>query len=175
MNIYLKEISIEDDKKYFDLLLELANYENVYAKPVPGDFDYSEFDSFKQTRVWMGSSEYNSPKYVRTTTYWVMDDLLPIGYATLKHELKENTVGGHFGLCLKKEYQNKGLGTLISDLLSKEAYNFGIEKVIYTSKKENIQSQKSVAKIGATYVREDDKYYYYEDDLTKKFQTGKKI
>ena len=174
MNIYIKEISVDDDKKYFDLLIELANYENSYAKPVPEDFEYQEFQSFKETRVKMGMEDYISPKYVRTTTFWVMDGDLPVGYATLKHELKENTIGGHFGLCLKREYQNKGIGTYISELLSKCAYELGIEKVIYTAKKENIQSQKNINKIGAVYFKEDDKYYYYEDDLTKKYGIERK-
>lgn len=169
MNIYLKEIELEDDKKYFDLLVELANYKDVYAKPVPEDFLYEEFESFKNTRVNMGKEDYISPKYVRTTTYWVMDKNNPVGYATLKHELKGNTVGGHFGLCLKQEYQNKGLGIYISDLLSEKAYDFGIDKIVYTAKKENVQSQKNIQKINATYIKEDDKYYYYEDDLTKKY------
>lgn len=170
MNIYLKEISLDDSIEYCDLLIELARYPDVYARPVPSDFEYEEFEDFKKARVRMALGENLRPGVMPTSTYWVMDGEKPIGYATLKHKVDPNKVGGHLGLCLKKEYQGKNIGTLVSNLLSKIAYNdLGIDKVIYTSKKENINSQKSLSKIGATFLYEKDGYFFYEDDLTKKF------
>ena len=113
MNIWLKEISVDDSDEYGNLLIELSRYPDVYARPVPADFELEEFESFKRTRVKMAAGD-NLPSYVKqTSTYWVMDDNTPISYATLKHEIDINKPGGHFGLCLKKEYQNKGLGTIV--------------------------------------------------------------
>lgn len=174
-NIWLKEVELSDDKKYCDLLMELANYEDVYARPVPSDFNLDDFDYFKIARVKMASGD-NLPSHVTpTSTYWVMDEDNPVGYATIKHKVEENKPGGHFGLCLKKDYQNRGLGSVISDMLSKIAYeDLGIEKVIFTSKDENIQSQKSVQKIGATLVSIHDGYHFYELDLVKKLGGNKK-
>ena len=170
MNIWLKEISVDDGEVFGNLLIELSRYPDVYARPVPSDFEMEEFEGFKKTRVKMATGE-NLPSYVKpTSTYWVMDDNIPVGYATLKHEIDMNKPGGHFGLCLKKEYQNKGLGTVISDMLSEIAYTqFGITEVIFTSKNENIQSQKSVAKIGATLIKVQDGYHFYSLDLVKKY------
>ena len=169
MNIWLKEISIEDGELFGQLLIELSRYQDVYARPVPEDFEMDEFDSFKRTRVRMVNND-NLPSHVKpTSTYWVMDNDIPIGYATIKHEIDINKPGGHFGLCLKKEYQNKGLGTVISDMLSEIAYNqLGINEVVFTSKNENIQSQKSVDKIGATLFKVQDGYHFYVLDLEKK-------
>ena len=165
MNIWLKELSMSDDKVYCDLLIELAKYEDVYARPVPKDFLYSEFEDFKKNRIRMREND-NLPSYViPTSTFWVMDGDNPIGYATLSH----------FGLCLKKEYQNKGIGSIVSELLSKIAYyKLGIDEVIYTSKDENIQSQKSVEKIGGNLVKIEDGYHFYTISLKEKFEKERK-
>lgn len=170
MNIWLKEISIDDDKKYCDLLMELANYKDVHARPVPSDFTYEEFESFKKMRVRMANNDDLPSNVFQTSTYWVMGDEEVIGYATLKHKIDENKPGGHFGCCLKKEYQNRGIGTLVSSELSRIAYyDLGIEEVIYTSKNENIQSQKSLENIGAELISVHDGYHFYKVNLKEKY------
>lgn len=176
MDIWLKEVDINDDDKYCNLLIELASYHDVYARPVPSDFSKDDFDSFKKARIQMASGLDLPSFVVPTNTYFVMKGDIPIGYATLKHKLNPNTPGGHLGCCLKKEYQNNGIGRVVSELLSKVAYyDLGIEKLVYTSKCENIQSQRSIGKMGATFVGGRDGYYFYEVDLVKKYNNeGKK-
>lgn len=172
MDIYLKELSVDDGKEYYDVLMELSGYPDAYAKPLPDtDMTFDEFKDYLKIRVRMSTGE-GLPKSVEpTTTYWVMDGERPVGYATLKHHIDENKVGGHFGLCLIKEYQNKGLGTLVSDMLSHEAYyTFGLPEVVFTSKSENVQSQKSVNHIGAKFYSEHDGYKFYKLDLEEKFK-----
>ncbi len=170
MNVWLKEITTNDGKEYRDVLMALAKYPDVFARPVPSDFEEREFPSFLESRVRMRTGD-NLPKYVKITdTYWVMLDDKPIGYATLKHEADLQKPGGHLGLCLLKEYQNKGIGSIVSELLSQKAYELGIEDLIYTSKDENIQSQKSLDKIGATLVSVHDGYHYYMVNLKDKYQ-----
>ena len=169
-DIWLKPLEIEDGKQYCDLLIELANYKNAFARPVPSDFMYDDFEKFKSTRVKMITGEVSGKKVVPTNTYWVMYSNIPIGYATLKHEAAYDKPGGHIGCCLKKEYQNQGIGTIVSDILSDIAYNdLGITELIYSSKNENVQSQKSVDKIGGTLVTINNGYHFYKVDLEKKF------
>jgi len=170
MNIWLKEISLDDDKKFCDLLIELANYQDVFARPVPNDFTYDDYEYFKKTRVRMANNDNLPSNVVPTNTYWVMNDNEPIGYATLKHEVDEFVPGGHFGCCLIKGFQNKGIGSLVAEELSRIAFEeLGIEEVIYTSKNENVQSQKSVDKIGATLIGIHDGYHFYSVSLREKF------
>ena len=171
MNIWLKEVEINDDDKYCDLLIELASYEDVYARPVPSDFTKDDFEFFKKARIQMASG-VNLPKNIsKTSTYFVMDNDNPIGYATLKHEIDPNKPGGHIGCCLKKEYQNKGIGRIVSEELSKIAYyDLGIDKLIYTSKNDNLQSQKSISKMAASFLGIHDGYHFYEVDLVKKYE-----
>ena len=168
--IWLKEVSVNDGEEFCDLLIELANYDEAYAKPVPGDFSKDDFQSFKEARVQMALGE-NLPSYVvPTSTYWIMDQNEAIGYATLKHWVDPNKPGGHLGCCLKRSHQNQGLGTIVANKLSEIAYNnLGITELVYTSKDENIQSQKSLEKIGAKLVSTHDGYHFYVVDLSKKY------
>ncbi len=177
MKIWLKPISMEDGQEYCDLLIELARYKDVFARPVPEDFEPEEFEGFKKTREKMATGIDLKPSIPQTNTYWVMDDAIPVGYATLKHTVDPTKPGGHFGCCLKKEYQNKGIGNIVADLLSEIAYKeLGIEEVIFTSKDENIQSQRSVAKIGGELIGVHDGYHFYKVNIKKKIEErGMKI
>lgn len=169
MEIWLKEVSNNDGIEYFNLLNELSSYQDVYAKPIPEPIDYNEYKDFIAARVKL-SQTYETFNRIPTTTYWVMNINEPIGYATLKHKADFDKVGGHLGCCLKKEYQNKGIGKIVSEELSKIAYeDLGIDKIIYTSKNENKQSQRSLEKIDANFICSKDGYRFYEVDLTKKY------
>ncbi len=171
MNIWLKEISIDDGPEYCACLLELANYPDAYARPVPSDFTSEEFESFKNTRVRMFNGIPERPNIPKTNTYWVMDNEKPIGYATLKHTVDMTKPGGHFGCCLKKEYQNKGIGSIVAAKLSQIAYEeLGIEEVVYTSKNENLQSQKSVEKMGGTLIGIHDGYHFYTINIKEQLE-----
>ena len=56
--------------------------------------------------------------------------------------------------------------------LSKIAYEkLGIEELIYKSKDENVQSQRSLEKIGATFINAYDGYHYYTVNLKEKYET----
>jgi len=177
MNIWLKEISVEDGEEFCNCLLELARYPDAYARPVPSDFTEEEFEGLKETRVKMFNGIPERPNIPRTNTYWVMDGERPIGYATLKHTVDMTKPGGHFGCCLIKEYQNKGVGTIVSNLLSEIAVNeIGLEEVLFTSKDENIQSQKSVEKMGGRLIGIHDGYHFYMMNIKEKLEErGRKL
>ena len=175
MDIWLKELDINDGKEYLELLMTLSSYDDVYARPVPSDFSREEFEFFKEVRVKMKDNEYS--KLCPIITYWVMNDNIPIGYATLKHTVDMTKPGGHFGCCLIKEYQNKGVGTIVSNLLSEIAVNeIGLEEVLFTSKDENIQSQKSVEKMGGRLIGIHDGYHFYMMNIKEKLEErGRKL
>ena len=172
MNIWLKELSINDGKEYFDVLMTLSKYPDVFARPVPEDFTEEEYPTFLDLRCKLRNGEIKG--YIPANTYWVMLDDKPIGYAILKHNANLEKPGGHFGCSLLKEYQNKGIGLVVSEMLSKIAYDeLKLDNVIYTSKDENIQSQKSLDKIGATLVSTHDGYRYYVVNLKEKYENMK--
>lgn len=170
MNIWLKQISSSDGKEYFDLLNILSKYEDVYARPIPDFISEEDFPIFKNARVRMANN-INLPKgIIPTNTYWVMANDKPIGYATLKHYLPKNYIGGHTGCCILKEFQNKGIGSLVAKELELIAMNeLGLTELMYTSKNENIQSKKSIDKIGGELINIQDGYHFYKVDLLKKY------
>ena len=168
MNIWLKELSLEDGKPYYDLLMELSSYHDVYARPVPEEFPYEEFEDYKKARIRL---KEENEKRTPTTTYWVMEGETPIGFATLKQKVNPDTIGGNFGLCLRKESQNKGIGLEVANLLSDIAYHtYHLEEIIYTAKDENIQSQRSIEKIGGQLISIHDGYHFYSVNISKKYQ-----
>jgi len=166
MNIWLKPISLEDGQEYCDLLIELARYPDAYARPVPADFEPHEFASFKKARICMATGIDLKPTIPRTNTYWVMQDEIPIGYATLKHKVDMTKPGGHLGCCLKKEYQNKGIGSIVAAQLAQIAKEeLGLEELIFTSKNENEQSKRSVAHLGGELIGVHDGYHFYKVNI----------
>ena len=168
MNIWLKELSLEDDKTYYDLLMELTSYPDVHARPVPETFPYEDFEDYKKARIRL--KEENN-KRTPTTTYWVMEGETPIGFATLRHRVDPDKIGGTFGLCLRKESQNKGIGLEVSNLLSDIAYHtYHIEEVVYTAKDENTQSQRSIEKIGGKLVSIHDGFHFYTVNIAEKYK-----
>jgi len=170
MEIWLKPLEITDDLKYYNVLMELASYENAYARPIPEKFEYNEFLDFLNNRIRLANNENLPNNIVPTNTYWVMDKDIPIGYATLKHYADFLKPGGHTGCTLLTSYQNKGIGSMVAKELETIALNeLGLTDIIYTSKDENIQSQKSVEKIGGELVTAHDGYHYYKVDLIKKY------
>ena len=170
MNIWLKEFDRDDDAIFLELLNELSSYTDVYAKPTEGILTEDEFNYFKDARIKMKEGIDLPEGVIPTTSYWVMCGDIPIGYSTLKHYVDLEKPGGHFGCCLKKDYQNKGIGKVVAELLSKIAFEeYEIEEVVFTAKKENEQSKNSLKNIGAEFVSERDGYYFYIYDLKNKF------
>ncbi len=177
MNIWLKELSMDDNKEYLDVLMTLSRYPDAFARPMrfePDEDDLTEegFKSFLKARIELKEGINLPQNKAPVSTYWVMDGNKPIGYATLNHKADLIKPGGHLGCCLLKEYQNKGIGSIVAEELSKIAYEkLGIEELIYTSKDENIQSQRSLEKIGATFINAHDGYHYYTVNLKEKYET----
>lgn len=171
MKIWLKELDKTDGKEFYDVLMELTDIENVYARPVPEKFGYDDFSCFLESRVRMANNDNLPKNIIPTNTYWVMDDNDIIGYATLKHYADLDNPGGHTGLVLLPSYQNKGIGSIVAYKLEMIALNeMGIDNLIYTSKNENIQSQKSIEKIGGNLVHIKNGYHFYQVDLLKKYE-----
>lgn len=96
----VKKVSVDDDNGYCDLLIELANYDDVYDRPVPRDFYYSDYKLFKEAIVKI--AKYLPTNVMPTNTYWVMQSEQPISYATLKHKVDCLKPGGHIGCYPKK-------------------------------------------------------------------------
>ena len=156
MNIWLKEITLEDGKEYYDILMELSSYKDAYAKPLPDDeMSLEDFEYFKQVRLKMKDASNIPESVMPTSTYWIMNESEPIGYATLKHKIDPNKPGGHFGCCLIKRYQNKGIGSDIIRDTGNYLKQLGYKKVRLGVDKENPQSYAFWLKNGFCVISKD--------------------
>lgn len=170
MEIWLKKLENSDGLEYYDALMKLVSENNKFAKPIPEKIEYDDFKYFINARIRLANNDNLKEGVVPTNTYWVVNKDKVIGYATLKHYADYEKPGGHTGLTLLKEYQNKGIGLIVSNYLENIALNeLGIKELIYTSNIDNIQSQKSVMKIGGELVSVHNNYCFYKLDLVKKY------
>lgn len=72
-----------------------------------------------------------------------------------------------FGCCIKKGFENKGYGTLITKMTIEKAKDLGYNKVILKTYKKNISAQKIYKKLGFKKIGEtkDKKQYKMELNL----------
>lgn len=72
-----------------------------------------------------------------------------------------------FGCCIRKGYENKGYGTVLTRWTVNKAKELGYNKVILKTYKENISAQKIYKKVGFKIIgeTEDEKQYRMELEL----------
>ena len=69
------------------------------------------------------------------------------------------------GYGINKKYWNQGYATLAVELICKFAKSEGIKKILATTTKDNIASQKVLDKNFFDKTKEDDLLFYFEKDL----------
>ena len=176
MNIWLKELSIDDGKEFFDLLMNLTNDNSIYNRLIPDDFSIEEYESFKRTRLKL-KNDSDLPEFITpASTYWIMNDNIPIGYGIIRHRLSFNQKGGHLGICLKKEYQTNEIRIIVSNLMSDIAYNdLDINEIVYVVNEDNEKNKQIVHEIGGVLIYKKDNNCFYKVDLEEKFRKERRI
>jgi len=59
-----------------------------------------------------------------------------------------------FGFCIRNDYENKGYGTIITELTIEKGRKLGYSEVILKTHKENIPAQKIYKKVGFSIIGE---------------------
>ena len=163
MNIYLKNLSLDDGKDIFYMLKRIGNNENSFTNPV---HDMS-FEQFKEWLIEAQQQSFgkNLPKgYVRQSIYWLMKDNTPVGIGKIRHELTEYSrrKGGNIGYAIDPIYRNLGYGKTILNQLIKKAKALNITEFILTVDKGNIYSKKIVEKNGGVLFDENTERWYFK-------------
>lgn len=152
MNLYLREVSLNDGTRELEYLRNLPVDENGFCNPAVSE-DLVNDKSFKKWLI----KKVNEAKginlkqgYVPQTLYWVMlnDDIVGIG--KLRHYLNGNLLvnGGHIGLGISSNHRHSGIGTKALKLLLDKACELGVEDVLLTNYEDNIASRRIVEKCG---------------------------
>lgn len=133
----------EFETSYRQYIQELGSEERY---PFPLDFDHSDFPTLL-ARLDEFRKGVNLPEgYVRSTTYWLVQDGELMGVSNLRHYLNDRIrhVGGHIGLGVRPSRRGRGLGSALLGLTLQQARQLGIAQVHVHCYKHNEASARMI-------------------------------
>jgi RimJ/RimL family protein N-acetyltransferase len=142
----IRSLEENDARELFGLLNNLDEKTKEIFHPHP--FDYETINNICKSKK---------------DHYFVMilDEKI-IGYSFLRLFGYETP---SFGCCIRKGYEKKGFGTILTKWTTDKARELDYKKVILTTYKENIVAQKIYEKIGYKIVGETDDKKQYKMEL----------
>ncbi|WP_426348767.1 GNAT family N-acetyltransferase [Alloiococcus sp. CFN-8] len=143
MSFQLRKLTIKDGMDIYEMLQEIPRNEDGFINSVNGK-------TFEEYKSWLTSSNNTSkgiglPDWkVPTTIYWLYADGQPVGIGKLRHYLtdKLKEEGGQLGYSIRPSQRQKGYGTILLNMLIKEAKKMNIPNLLLTIKNTNTPSIK---------------------------------
>jgi RimJ/RimL family protein N-acetyltransferase len=144
-SIFIRNINESDAKKLYEFLKNLDENTKTYFHPHP-------FDMKTILNICKSKKDHYFVMFLKNNL---------IGYSFLRlfsYEIPS------YGIIIKKEYTNKGYGTILTKWTIEKAKNLGFKKVILKTYIENISAQKVYEKLGFNIVgkTKDKKQYKME-------------
>jgi len=161
--LYLQPVSVNDGKKFYDMLQRIGADENGFVNSVNG-MDYAQFPNWLARKVDMARGIGLEVWMVPASTYWLMDGDTPVGQGNLRHRLTDalRETGGHIGYAVASDQRGKGYGRELLRLLLEEARRMGItEDILVTVHRDNTPSRRVAERCGGELRRETDERVYY--------------
>lgn len=152
MNLFLREIEINDKKEIEEMALEFQNANDEYPFEGVSDLKKVLENSFEEYYNNLETNKHIDeiyPNFANQTTFVLADETGHIyGLANLRHELKGNliNIGGHVGYGIRPSERKKGYATIQLGLLLEKMDEMGIEKALITCRENNIGSKKTMGK-----------------------------
>lgn len=143
--VRLKELSINDGEKIFDMLQDIEKEKNGFHNEANG-LTYKEFETYLKSNKRMAEGKDLPEGYVPQTLYWLWVEDKVVGIGKLRHYLNDNLrkKGGHAAYAVRKSERKKGYGKLILRELIKKAKGKGIDRLLLTCDNDNIASRKII-------------------------------
>lgn len=165
VEVYLRELSIEDGEKELEYLRNFPDRENGFENPahIEDLKDEASFSLWLQGKV-NGSKGINLKEgRVPQTIYWIMVEDKIVGIGKLRHYLNESLLnyGGNIGYAISSEYRGKGIASKALSLILQEANNHEQEEVLLTVDSDNIASCKVIENNGGILKKEEDGTCFY--------------
>lgn len=164
INMWLREVTENDNLDGLKFLQELVNEEGIMVAPAPKDINEATYGDWLKSKVDTAKGINLPEGFIPCTTYWVMLDDKIIGLSNIKHYLNDflRKKGGHIGLSIAKDYRGKGMGLRATRLLIEKARSeFGITDILFTNEPENTASRALCEKIGAELTDIDEHCHYW--------------
>jgi len=163
MRAELKKLSPNDGVEVYNLLQEIPKDENGFINGANG----ISFDDYKEWLIkcdnmanGVALEDWMVPQHI----YWLYVDGNPVGMGKLRTRLtdKLRLDGGHCGYGIASSQRRKGYGTLLVQMMAKEAITFELDKILLTIHNDNVPSIKAAINSGGTIERvTDDKHYIW--------------
>ena len=147
--ITLQPVSTSDGRAFYDMLQRIRP-ENGFENSAFA-MDYADFPAWLAKRVDMSQGVGLEDWQVPATTYWLMDNGVPVGTGNLRHQLT-----------VDDSKRGRGYGKALLHLLLDEARRRGMmEDILVTVYPDNIASRRVAEACGGQLRRETEKRVYY--------------
>lgn len=145
MKIELKELSINDGKDVYEMILEIGLGENGFTNSFPTN-SFEEFKSSLARLVEVAKGINLIEGYVPQTIYWLYANDRPVAFGKLRHHLNEKLqeYGGHVGYIVRPSERGKGYGKLFLAEVVKAAKNNQIDELLITIDEDNQRSRRVI-------------------------------
>ena len=161
--LYLQPLSLTDGREFYDMLQHIGSNENGFINRVCG-MAYENFPLWLEKEVNMSLGIGLADWMVPSSSYWLMNDGVPIGRGNLRHRLTDalREAGGHIGYAVASDHRGKGYGKELLRLMLEEARRMGItEEILVTVHPGNTASRRVAEANGGQLRRETEERAYY--------------
>ena len=167
-NFFLRQLSPDDGKEFYEMLLHIGRMENDFTNPVH-DMNYDEYKSWLRTQDDWSKGDNLPSGYVPQVCYWLMVDNTPVGFGKIRLQLTEKSrmEGGNLGYAIDERFRGKGYGTKLLELLIDKAQEFHLTNSLVTIKKYNFASKCVAESNGGKLINETEDWWYYDISSNK--------
>lgn len=168
----LRLLSTENGKDVFDMLQRIGSNENKFKNEVCG-MTYEEYKCWLLLQSQWANGENLPQGYVKQWTYWLYNDIIPLGYGKLREKVTEESrkFGGNIGFAIDPLYRGMGYGKILFKELLREAEVRKLPEVFSTVEKYNYPSKKIHEECGFVLVAENEERWFF----SYKKEEGKKL
>lgn len=163
MSLYLRPVSLEDGRAFYDMLQRIGPKENGFLNPVNG-MAYEDFPAWLAKQVDMAQGVGLEDWMVPSSSFWLMDGEQPVGRGNLRHRLTDalREAGGNIGYAVDSTRRGKGYGKILLRLLIEEARKMGITgELLVTVYPCNTASRRVAEACGGELRRETEERLYF--------------
>ena len=161
--VTLRPLSVTDGKDVYEFLQRLGPEENGFVNKVNG-MTYEEYRAWLKRQADMAEGIGLEDGMVPQSTYWLLEDGVPVGIGRLRHRLTDalREAGGVIGYGIDPLHRGRGCGKALLRLLLEETKRIGMTDLLLTVRLGNIASRKVAESCGGRLLRENEIRAFYE-------------
>lgn len=145
MNIYLKELELDESEDIYQMIQEIGEGQNGFINSLISN-NLKQFEEKLVRYHDMSKGIHLSEGLVPQTIYWFYVEGRPIGYGKLRHKLNDKLLahGGHIGYIIRPTERRKNFGRIVLKELLIKAHQKGIDEILLTCNEDNVASRKVI-------------------------------